>query len=1720
VGKKTNKYLAIGPPETDLAYDTDLTGAPYYSDFHSVMEDKGYVKHVFRPGVSVQVRELNGLQDQAQAQVERMGDAIFKAGTIINGCGFRFLNPYPYAKILDAEQNGDIAVPSSYVGLFAKNSSNLQAMIIDYQDGFESTTPDLKSIYLHYNNAGTNQNTHAFAPEDVLTIFDSNVSIFAINVESGGLSFANTDQVVITPALIINVSTGTFTNGSYVTQSSTGANLQIVAVDDTTLALSGQVILRLQPRDADLANALVNATAWSVANNESIRNSTNTAIGMVEYVIGSGAEASIVTDGSGLVTNVAVDAGGQGYGTVPNVRIRSSNNSSGLAGLTLTAQNYKTRLVIASAPSSVGNGYAFGVGEGLIYQKGFMLKVDPQTVIVSKYTQTPNAVSVAFLTREYVIDENQDTTLRDNTIDGDDGPPGAVRLKMVPSLVLINTATSTPEQLKLVTWTEGNPYSQQQSTVYSKLGDEMDRRTYESGGDFVIDKFLVTTRSPFNPVDEGEKFGIVIDPGTAYIQGHRIQTMHNHVIEVDKGHDTTTANNRQVQLDYGNYVLVNQVGGVFQFNTGDEVQLRSAAKTFLGNTELVQTSNTDATGTSIGTANIRGVEFDSGIPGTPTAVYRLYLFNIRMTQGKNFRDTRSIYYNGTYKGFADVVLTNNNAVLVLSEASSLVFRTGAESIQTMANIGYHYRTIDQTCTFANTGILVKSIAATPDEFYPWTGTLTSQEAENVSVIPVGGHLIASANLPGTVTLSTTSANVTGSGTNFLTTLAVGDWVQVYQNSTVSDIKQVMTVANDTHVVLDANGGYSQAGVAIYRMFPRYVPIPFSTRSGLSLIVDANNNVLTANIGFAVQGSTTVNTAVIVDIERTDATPATKTAVRDRYVKIYPSNNESGMVGPWCLGVPDTFRLKGVWVGNSTVNTAIGREVTGSFYADSNQEEDFLNLSYLYLKPNSGFALSNTEYILAKFDYFTGTTGSVFNASSYLGSNAEQILINDSTPLINLGSAVNSFEVPELYTGSGRYFDLLGCVDFRPVAANTVAPTVDEASAPLNPSSTLSFGNTADPANDKKFPVPMSEIVSDMTYYVGRIDTVALAQDGNMSVYRGSPAITSVKIPTIPSGSIRLNNIIVRPYPNAAQRPSLAQMEIYDTRIANEKYAHSRLRVKSLSILLPPHTVETQQPTRFTHKDVGSLARRVEKLEYIAALSALETDITSRVIPSSVDETLNRFKFGFQVDDFSTTVSQERENPQYAASIARDKLRPPVIEWVLPHGSPTRVITPPFVHTGLISQNNATETTAVTTNTTIVSANTWLLRFDQLHSQTGNPGDLDAHDEDVISLTMANVAGPAALYFHVPPVVPLLEASNTTQTIISNPGVDPVSFKVYQGNTLIRSTGANNAVVLTAADRTRLKSNVVPAQWFLNTTFSNLGIGARANAEVYVLGSGKFTWNHNPALGNEYTVVSQKWNIYDHWRWALEYPSYFAGQAAFHAPVAGATSYTGHSDVQPPTMLLSLSDSNIDTPGATSIGSQAWESFGGMDGSSWQLLVSTTTTTQESQFPFSHGANSYTADSTLDTSDLMQQAERMGGAQVRNTSLQSQCFRFTAYGLKPSCVHQFLVQNINKSAKCRPVGKALGAALATDENGYIAFDYFYDGTAKDGDITTTLLSNTAPIRTTYYLEMAGNFLPSVDAGVVSMRLEAPNSVASYNLPVVADLSIPLNLIKNKNYSPVF
>lgn len=1280
-----------------MAIEKDLNVSPYFDDYD---ETKNFHRVLFKPGVSVQVRELNQMQAILQSQIERFGNNIFKRGTIIDGCNFSYTNTIKYVKILDTDiDNNPVSVDYLNQSFRVKNANNVVARIINVSDGYETTDPDLKTLYLTYINAGASGNEYSFSSDQELTVYSKDYNLGSIIINNGGISFSNSDSVIITSAIVVNTSTGTFTNGQYIIDQTTGANVEIIEADNTTLASSGYVILKIKPRDVVLANSSATSNSWTIAANSEIRNTGNTAVGTVVGKIGSGASAVLKTTAAGKINTIDIVQRGINYSIAPNIRVRSIDNSGGLAVLDLEARNFVQKIKVASGASATGNSYQFGVGEGIIYQKGHFIKVYPQNIIVSKYNNTPNNISVVFETKEDIINSNIDTSLLDNALGTqNETAPGADRLKLTANLILSNTdiAESNAEAYILTSFSDGSPYKQNQFTAYNVINDEMAERTRDASGNYVLDQFNVTTRSPANSSFEGNTISVVVDPGRGYINGYRVVTDANYVQDIKKGIDTVVTNTFSISLGYQNYIRISDVAGLFQFNTGDQLELYDTARDYVSNSSIALAETITPAGTKIGYARMRSMTLENGVPGTSSAIYRLYLFDIDMDSGKNFKDVKSVYYNGAAAdGIADIVLDLDPTTAVdvanIKGRGRLIFDT-TRYLKNANNIKYIYRTIVSNASLNSTsGSITLSLSSTPDEFFPYSSNaaLSDEQLRELYVAPAQEGMIANVAITGNVAATTTSANLVGTGTSFITDLRIGDYVYVYANSTAYDKKLVINVVNNTFIQLNSNLSFANATSRVKRYFPKYISIPFGDRDGYSANVDANNNILTINMGLAIQSPSNSNMIVGYNVRRDGAAQGTKTADRNLFVKLAMANNEANNTGPWHLGVSDIFRLRKVYLGtNSSVNTS-STDVTDYFYVDHNQTADYYDQGYLYVKPDISFRPNTTNWLLVQVDRFNTSTNGYYTPVSYLTANAAQIANVDSKALSALTTQINTLEVPELKTDVGIYYDLLTTFDFRPAVISSATLTTNSAAATVNPPSntTLNIGSS-----EKKFPYPGTVLTGTIEYYVGRTDVVTVNKNNTITIKTGTNGEKAdKKRPGTNRDSMEISLLSIPAYPTIAQNPSANVQTILDKKIVSERYLTSRVNNKIVRDLISNGEIKESQPKAYKMKDIARIDQRVRNLEYAVSLSLAESQLKNKVIPSSISPDINRFKYGFFIDDFTNNDLSDTKNPEYTSylDIANKQLHPltELLNVSLDTGD---VYDFPYTEVAIVSQNIATE----------------------------------------------------------------------------------------------------------------------------------------------------------------------------------------------------------------------------------------------------------------------------------------------------------------------------------------------------------------------------------------------------------------------------------------------
>ena len=1321
-----------------MALQTDLNVSPYFDDFS---ESKDYYRVLFKPGVAVQARELNQLQSILQNQIEKFGDNVFKRGTIVEGCTIQKHDRVPFVKIKDLDTSGIEVSVSSYENLYVRNSSNVQAFIAKTAVGFESQSPNLNTLFVNYTSSGTDSNTGTFAADQNLTVFDRTNPIFSVEVNDGSSGFANGDTVVFLSALAL----GPYANGSIPTPTDFPAGETItngvangVIIEANATANTQALVLKIRPEYADLVSA--NTVKWRFAAGETIQTGGNTAT--VAATIGSGATGSLVTDSVSKIASISVVSRGSGYYVPPHVTVANNTSTSTfgateLADLDLVAKNFLATITVAnSGLTPIGTGYGITVGDGVIYQKGFFSRVSSQFEIVNKYSNTGFDKSVGFFTEEDIVDSNEDTTLLDNaTGTYNFSAPGADRLKLTPTLTVLDKdeADANNEFLPIAEFADGRLYQTRAETQYNVINQQLAQRTFEESGNYTIDQFLTKTKDSSVFANTANSFNVIVDPGKAYINGYKVQTIDNFTTSVDKGTDTIADSSAKVKLGLGSFINVNELGGVWDFDLGVEVDLYDTAANYLtGGAGTISSS-----GTKIGIARIRSVVYDSGNIGSPAGKYRMYMFDIKMNQGAAFADVKSVYYSGGDGAIADVVLESSKAVLQDPNDSALLYKI-APSVATCDTINYVFRTVDESETANTTGYIVLNLGS--NEFFNYTSELNTSEKRELLVVPTG-DFTSQTNATGTVEIFS-NTTVTGTSTLFDTEFAQGDWVVVANSTGGSTTSaQIASITSNTSMTLTTNLSQTYSSGKIKLYYPKNVPISLTNKENKWANVDSSNSqVLTVFLGNTVANLSSGSPAsmpvsVTYNASKNNVSSAAKTSKRDSYVRIVVSNNaSSGVRGPWPLGVADAYRLKSVHVANTasrtlTVNAAAdvdaagdfisvsnnvfangdsfvyegtqisglsngtyfavfanssgfavatsfgganvdigtgsagaetftGRpihftentfgvtDVTNQYLIDTGQKEDMLDISYIVRKPRND-TLSTNDTLLVKFDSFHNAQG-VKSIGSYS--------IDDSANLTTLstGTDIHTLEIPEMVNKQGKYFDLRENIDFRPVAANTIAHITDASNNsiinPGLPSNTNYFATTS-----TYFPAPDTTLSANITYYVGRYDRVVLDSKGQVVVRSGEAGVDP-KIPPATTNALDLQIYKVPAYPTLPESLSNDMVKIADTKLSSDASGVRKNKSKVVP-LLNKDEIDALQQRRYTMKDIGSLENRLDSLEYYVSYTLAEVVANQRFIPSSVDAAVERFKFGFFVDPFNDYTFSDLTDGEFYSTIRNSRLGP-------------------------------------------------------------------------------------------------------------------------------------------------------------------------------------------------------------------------------------------------------------------------------------------------------------------------------------------------------------------------------------------------------------------------------------------------------------------------------
>ena len=301
------------------------------------------------------------------------------------------------------------------------------------------------------------------------------------------------------------------------------------------------------------------------------------------------------------------------------------------------------------------NGSAAQLEEGVYWIRGNFVEVESQFIILEKYTNDANK-RIGLTIAENIITPESDTTLLDNaTGTSNYAAKGAHRLKIIATLSSLDKG-STDDSSFIELMSVVNGVAQYSPGI--KLGgilDTLAKRTYDESGDYTVRPFTlemkesVTLNENIGVYSKGDTtlsggtasndlLALKVSPGKAYIRGYDIEKITSSTIDIPKAREFKTVNSGVTTYDVGNYLNVTNVYG------SPDISFISGETTPYKQIDLYDTETAtrgSSSGTQIGVARTRAIEYSSGTAGDPTATFKLYLFDFRPFTTLTLSDTPS-----------------------------------------------------------------------------------------------------------------------------------------------------------------------------------------------------------------------------------------------------------------------------------------------------------------------------------------------------------------------------------------------------------------------------------------------------------------------------------------------------------------------------------------------------------------------------------------------------------------------------------------------------------------------------------------------------------------------------------------------------------------------------------------------------------------------------------------------------------------------------------------------------------------------------------------------------------------------------------------------------------------------------------------------------------------------------------------------------------------------
>jgi hypothetical protein len=879
---------------------------------------------------------------------------------------------------------------------------------------------------------------------------------------------------------------------------------------------------------------------------------------------------------------------------------------------------------VGSANDSIGKGSTATINTGVYYINGNFCLVDKQTIVLDKYTTSPT-YRIGLVVSEEIITPEQDETLLDNAQNSYNyAAPGAHRfyIDLTLTKLAVNSILDS-NFVELIRVTDGSIKTIVSKTEYSLLADELARRTYDESGDYTVNGFGIDIREHRNN-NRG-----AWTSNTAFLIGDIVSYGGYTYVALNSATSITTP---PTHTSASAYDGPGATGVNWQFD---------AAPAYNRGINMDGDESKLAIGIESGKAYVRGYEIEkTAITYIPVPKARDFVqttASVVDTTVGNYVLVTNVNNLPPVESFAQITLYNSitGSTNRGSPQGTIVGYARARFMEWHNGLPFGYSAIYKLGLFdvqMNPGFAFN----TDVKGFAYTALSDANLNFTADISPVVRQLI------GSVTAS--SATIVGTGTSFLTDLRVNDLVAITSVSTTS-YRKVTAVTDQNTITVDAS--ITVTGATISKCTTQILepqkqslifPLPYQAIRSMRTAGSGGTN----NTTFYCQQKFT-QTATGQALTLSTSGTFAPTAEPTNYLVV---DNDSGAGGT--IITPDAINPTGSTCSITVPSAQSGRSISviatvirnGSGFEKTktltNTSETFTTVagaqaSVIYLDKADLFKIVSITMAPAVAFGSTPTNGqyTVDISDRYEIDNGQRSTHYDWATLTlkpSFAAPSNPIKVTYQYFehGAGDYFDvnsysgidykeipaeLRDAIDFRPRVANKS----------IGAKNFIGTGSIV-----SGVPKRGQAATADYSYYLPRKDKIAVDYNGLVFNIAGVSSLTP-GYPVDPALGMVLYTIDLSAYTFNA-----SQSNVLSSKIDNKRY---------------------------TMRDIGTLDKRINNLEYYTSLSMLEQETNSLSIKDSTG--LERTKNGFVVDNFAGNNLGNANSADYfcAIDMKENTLRP-------------------------------------------------------------------------------------------------------------------------------------------------------------------------------------------------------------------------------------------------------------------------------------------------------------------------------------------------------------------------------------------------------------------------------------------------------------------------------